>query len=137
LGPRSARALARPLRPSRSGIRLGAFARGCEKGRWHPRCHPFGGQAQTRAAAALEAAGLLASAEKWQKEIASYATGSGEGFVAMGYVDELMLARAWMLVAAANNAASAATDLCRKVRGNENLEATQKRELEKLKSALK
>jgi hypothetical protein len=87
--------------------------------------------------AALEAAGHLASAEKWQKEIASYATGSGEGFVAMGYVDELMLARAWMLVAAANNAASAATDLCRKLRGDENLEAKQKRELEKLKSALK
>jgi hypothetical protein len=36
-----------------------------------------------------------------------------------------------------DNAAFTATDLCRKLRGNENLEANQKRELEKLKSALK
>jgi hypothetical protein len=87
--------------------------------------------------AALEAAEHLANAEKWQKEIASYATGSGEGFVAMGYVDELLLARAWMLVAAANNAASAASDLYRMLHGDrENLEANQKRELEKLKTAL-
>src|ERR1044071_6097341 len=64
-------------------------------------------------ATALEAAGHLASAAEWQKEIASYATGSGEGFVAMGYVDELMLARTWTLLAAANNAASAAAELCR------------------------
>ncbi|MDQ2642843.1 MAG: hypothetical protein M3020_03445 [Myxococcota bacterium] len=89
-------------------------------------------------AAALEAAEHLASAEKWQKQIASFATGSGEGFVAMGYVDELMLARAWMLVAAASNAASAAKDLCRMLhRDREDLEANQKRDLEKLRSALK
>jgi hypothetical protein len=88
--------------------------------------------------AALEAAGHLAQAEKWQREIASYATGSGEGFAAMDEVYELQLARAWMLVAAANNAASAARDLCRRVHGSrENLEASQKRELEKLKAALK
>jgi len=87
--------------------------------------------------AALEAAGHLASAEKWQREIASYATGAGEGFVAMGEVYELQLARAWMLVAATNNAASAARDLFRKVHGSrENLETNQKRELEKLKAAL-
>jgi hypothetical protein len=74
----------------------------------------------------------------WQREIASYATASGEGFVAMDEVYELQLARAWMLVAAANNAASAASDLCRGVYGSrENLEASQKRDLEKLKSALK
>ena len=88
-------------------------------------------------AAALEAAGHLANAEKWQREIASYATGSGEGLAAMNEVYELQLARGWMLVAAANNAASAATDLCRKLRRNEHLEANQRRELEKLKSALK
>lgn len=89
-------------------------------------------------AAALDAAAHLANAAKWQKEIASYATGSGEGFVAMGYVDELLLARAWMLVAAANNAASAASDLCRMLHGDrKNLEASQKRDLDKLKAALK
>ncbi len=42
-----------------------------------------------------------------------------------------------MLIAAANNAASAATDLRRKLRGTRNLEANQRRELEKLKTALK
>lgn len=87
--------------------------------------------------AALEAAQHLASAEKWQREIASYATGAGEGLVAMGEVYDLQLARGWMLVAATNNAASAATDLFRKLRGTENLEANQRRELEKLKTALK
>jgi hypothetical protein len=87
--------------------------------------------------AALEAAGHLAKAEKWQREIASYATGSGDGLAAMDDVYELQLARGWMLVAAANNAASAAIDLCRKLHRNENLEANQKRELEKLKSSLK
>jgi hypothetical protein len=89
-------------------------------------------------AAALEAAAHLANAEKWQREIASHATGSGEGLAAMDQVHELQLARVWMLVAAANNAASAASDLCRKLQGDrENLEANQKRELEKLKVALK
>lgn len=89
-------------------------------------------------AVALEAAQHLASAEKWQKEIASYATGSGEGFAAMGYVDELMLARGWMLVAASNNAASAASDLCRELhRDRKDLEANQRRDLDKLRAALR
>lgn len=42
----------------------------------------------------------------------------------MGYVDELMIARAWILVAAASNAASAASDLYRDLpRNRQDLEA--------------
>lgn len=48
---------------------------------------------------ALRAAGHLAEAERWQWEIGTRATGSGEGLMSMFEVRTLQLARAWLLAA--------------------------------------
>lgn len=49
--------------------------------------------------AAIEAVRHLEAAEKWQRQIGSYATGSGEGLVSMGEVHALQMARAWLTAA--------------------------------------
>jgi hypothetical protein len=87
---------------------------------------------------ALEAAKHLVNAEKWARDYASYATSGAEGSVAMGYVREIQFAHAWMLVTASTNAKLRARALCKGLEGRrENLDAYERRELDKLKPHLK
>lgn len=53
---------------------------------------------------AAEAAAQLANAEQRQREIGSWATGSGEGLASMFEVRTLQLARAWLLAASPDGA---------------------------------
>ncbi len=54
-----------------------------------------------------EAIRHLAEAERWQWEIGSWATGSGEGLASMFQVRSLQLARAWLLSTATDPDATA------------------------------
>lgn len=72
-------------------------------------------------ARAKEAAEHLARAEKWQAEIASWATSGAEGLVGMHEVRVLQLAQAWLLLAAGDAASlRRATKLYDKVEGDAN-----------------
>lgn len=53
------------------------------------------------ATTANQAAHHLAQAERWQREIGTWATASGEGLASMAEVHELKMARAWLGVALA------------------------------------
>jgi hypothetical protein len=70
-------------------------------------------------ATAAEAASQLERAEKWQWEIGSWATGSGEGLASMFEVRTLQLARAWLLSANAEGA-DAARSLALQVENDSN-----------------
>jgi hypothetical protein len=68
---------------------------------------------------AAEAAAQLASAEQWQWEIGSWASGSGEGLSSMFEVRTLQLARAWLL-SANTGGADAARSLALQVENDPN-----------------
>lgn len=59
---------------------------------------------------AQDASSHLAEAERWQWEIGTWSTGSGEGLASMFAVRALQLARAWLLSAAAAAAAGAVAE---------------------------
>lgn len=67
---------------------------------------------------AAEAARHLAAAERWQWEIGTWATGSGEGLASMAEVRALQTARAWLC--AATGDAPGARALIAQVEGDPN-----------------
>jgi hypothetical protein len=70
---------------------------------------------------AAEAASQLARAEKWQWEIGSWSSGSGEGLASMFEVRTLQLAQAWLLsVQADPESLDAARDLAKQVENDPN-----------------
>jgi len=82
---------------------------------------------------ALEAAQHLASAEKWQAEVASYATGGGEGLSLWAEVLDLRLARAWLLSSVeARDLHRQAKKLCRALQAEDATSAPFRRYLKEL-----
>jgi hypothetical protein len=100
--------------------------------------------AMKNAAGALEAIRArdadvhLARAERWQAEIASWATSGAEGLVGMYEVRVLQLARAWLQLATASAAGRRrARELCGKVdRDGNGVPAGLRKPLALLKKAL-
>lgn len=69
-------------------------------------------------ALAAEAAEHLSAAETWQREIGTWASGSGEGLASMAQVRMLQAARAWLLAAAGD--VESARALIRQVEADPN-----------------
>jgi len=90
------------------------------------------------AARAQEAAAHLERAEKWQTEIASYATSGAEGLMFVGELHEFRLARAWLLIATKGVAGQRlARKLCATVEGDPNgVPASLRSQLKALRAKL-
>jgi hypothetical protein len=71
-------------------------------------------------ASAREAAVHLARAERWQWEIGTWSTGAGEGFVSMGEVRTLQVARAWLSALLAKEELALARELANEVEADAN-----------------
>jgi hypothetical protein len=72
------------------------------------------------AARARDAETHLAQAQRWQEEIASWATSGAEGLAGMYDVRVLQLARAWLLSATDDAGRKRALQLCAKVEHDAN-----------------
>jgi hypothetical protein len=77
------------------------------------------------AVAGEDAEAHLAEAEKWQSEIGTYASGSGEGLASMAEVRSLQMARAWLAAALFQETGKKAREtlarsLAKKIEGDPN-----------------